>query len=184
MKRMTLSTALTLAIVLAFGASAYAQNVHLKPPHANPSFVDGGLVLTASASLAGLSGANLVIALNATANATATCTNPGGSANQPPGQNPAPVSVSGVLPVSGDQIKNGNLSFTLMTGGPQTPIPGAPGCPNSSWTEDITDLAFTSATITVFQPNPPGTNQVFTVTCSFSPATTNGNVPDSSVSCQ
>jgi hypothetical protein len=183
MKRMIGSTALLLAFTLAFGASAYAQNVHLKPPNQNPSFIDGGLVLSVNASLAGLSGANLLIALNAMANATATCTNPAG-ATKPPGQNPAPVSVSGVLAVPAGQIKNGNLSFTLSTQGPQTPIPGAPGCPNSSWTEDITDLAFTSATINVFQPNPPGTNMVFTVTCSFSPATTNGNVPDSTVSCQ
>src|SRR6266404_4608919 len=103
MKRMIESTALVLAFTLAFGASAYAQNVHLKPPHSNPSFIDGGRILTASASLAGLSGADLSIALNATANATATCTNPGGSATQPPGQNPAPVSVSGVLAVPASQ---------------------------------------------------------------------------------
>ncbi len=119
MKRMIESTALVLALLLAFGASAYAQNAHLKPPHQNPSFSDNAnLTLTVAASVAGLSSDNLMIELDATANATATCTNPAG-ATQPAGQNPAPVTVAGVLPISGPQIKNGNLSFMLTTGGPQ-----------------------------------------------------------------
>jgi hypothetical protein len=49
-------------------------------------------------------------------------------------------------------IKNRNLSFTVNTAGPVTPIPGAPGCPNRQWTENITDVVFSSATITVYQP--------------------------------
>jgi hypothetical protein len=53
------------------------------------------------------------------------------------------------VPVS--DIKNGNVTITTVTNPPITPIAGAPDCPNRQWTEAITDLAFTSATITVFQ---------------------------------
>jgi hypothetical protein len=63
---------------------------------------------------------------------------------------------------------------------PDPIIPGAPECPNPNWTEEITDLSFTSATITVEQP--PGT-VVLTVTCSFSAPTANGAVPGGNVSC-
>jgi len=33
-----------------------------------------------------------------------------------------------------------------------SPIPGAPGCPNTNWTETITDLRFTLALLEVEQP--------------------------------
>jgi hypothetical protein len=46
--------------------------------------------------------------------------------------------------------------------------------------ENIIDVAFTSATITVAQP--PGT-LVLTVTCTFATPTSNGAVPGSNVSC-
>ena len=59
-------------------------------------------------------------------------------------------------------------------------IAGAPDCPNPQWTEAISDLAFTSAVITIQQP--PGTT-VLTVSCTFSPPTSNGPVPGGSVSC-
>jgi len=47
------------------------------------------------------------------------------------------------------------VAFPVTTLAAQTPIPGAPDCPNPNWEEIIQDLIFTSATITVEQP--PGT---------------------------
>jgi hypothetical protein len=79
-----------------------------------------------------------------------------------------------------DEIKNGNVAFVVTTESPETPIPGAPGCPNANWTEDINDLAFTEATITVEQP--PGT-LVLTVACTFASPTEDGAVPAGDVSC-
>ena len=157
-----------------------ASSVHLKGgKNAEPAFYDRKLQLEATGALAGLGEGNVLITMTAKANATATCTSPGGG-TQPPGQNPAPVTVSGTQLIDASKIDtNGNTPFSLKTDGPDTPIPGAPGCPNQKWTEDITDLSFTSAVITVEQ----GGTTVLTVTCTFSPATSDGAVPGSTVSC-
>jgi hypothetical protein len=158
---------------------AFAASVHLKPPNRNPTFTDNGLTLEASGELAGLGNGDVLVILSATANVTATCTNPSG-ANQPPGQNPAPITVTGAEPIPESEIKNGTTPFDVETDEPVTPIPGAPDCPNPNWTENIEDLAFTSATITVQQP--PGTT-VLTVSCTFSEPTDDGPVPNANVSC-
>jgi hypothetical protein len=174
---------LALSVLVVFGltaTAALASNVHLKGgPNAEPSFNDGGLFLSASGELAGLGNGDVLVSLTAQADVTATCTNPAG-ATQPPGQNPAPITVTGSLAIPEDEIKNGTTPFSVMTAPPASPIAGAPDCPNPQWTEAITDLRFTSAVITVEQP--PGT-VVLTVTCSFSPATANGPVPSGNVSC-
>jgi hypothetical protein len=173
---------LAVFLVGAFAASgALASSVHLKGgKNAKPTFTDGGLMLNAAGELSGLGNGDVLVTLTATANATATCTNPGTGAHQPPGQNPAPVTVSGGQSIPASEIKNGNTPFNVTTNPPVTPIPGAPGCPNARWTEDITDLSFTSATITVEQP--AGTI-VLTVSCTFSSPTSNGLVPSGNVSC-
>ncbi|MBI4510755.1 MAG: hypothetical protein HY698_14060 [Deltaproteobacteria bacterium] len=161
------------------GEDQLASSVHLKGgKNAEPSFIDNGLTLTGTADLAGLGEGDILITINATANPTAVCTNPSG-ANQPPGQNPAPVNVTGSASFPQSQIKNGSLSFSVTTQPPASPVPGAPDCPSSNWTETITDMRFTSATITVQQA---GTT-VLTVFCSFSPQTSNGLVPSGNVTC-
>jgi hypothetical protein len=165
----------------AFGiAPAVASSVHLKGgKNAEPSFTDNGLTLSAAGALAGLGNADVLISLTATGQPTAVCTNPSG-ANQPPGQNPAEVTLTGTQSIPAAEIKNGTTPFGVTTEAPVSPIPGAPDCPNPRWTETITDVAFTSATITIEQP--PGT-VVLTVSCTFSSPTSNGAVPGGNVSC-
>jgi hypothetical protein len=179
MKRATVVVALAVAIVLSLAGSAAAASVHLKGgANAEPQFTDNGLTLTAAAELAGLGNGDVVVKMSATADVTSTCTNQGG--NQAPGQNPAPLTVTGSQTIPQDQIKNGTTPFNVTTLAPAAVIPGAPDCPNQNWTERIDDLAFTSAIITVEQP--PGTT-VLTVTCTIDPPSSDGGVPRADVTC-
>jgi hypothetical protein len=63
--------------------------------------------------LAGLGNGDVLIELTVTASGDATCTNPAG-ATQPPGQNPAPISVSGVHPIPEEELKNGKRPSTSL----------------------------------------------------------------------
>lgn len=133
------------------GLSPSFANVHLKGgAKAAPEFTDLGISLRAAGDLSGLGNEDLVIFLTADADVVAVCQNQGG--NQAPGQNPAPLTVTGTKPVLAEQIKNGNLSFELETEAPPRLIPGAPDCPNPNWDEIVIDLIFRNATIRVEQP--------------------------------
>jgi hypothetical protein len=160
-------------------AGVYAASVHLKGGrNAEPAFHDGGISLQATGALSGLGNENVVITIDAMANVTATCANFGG--HQAPGQNPAPISVSGSVSIPAPEIKNGNTPFSVVTVEPDPVIPGAPDCPNPNWTEMIDDLSFTAATITVQQP---AGHTVLVVSCTIDPPTEDGNVPKQDVTC-
>jgi hypothetical protein len=177
----------TLLVIGLTATTAMAASPHLKGR--NPvSFTDGdgGLTLTATVSYAGLGNFDTLQELTATGNTVSTCTNKG--ENAAPGQNPAPTTTSGGTAVPAEDIKNGNVTITTETNPPVTPIPGAPGCPNSNWTETIDDIAFTSATIKLSQDsNENGMFEagelVLTVNCTFSPPTSDGPVPTSGFTC-
>ncbi|MGD8805482.1 MAG: hypothetical protein PVH65_06505 [Chloroflexota bacterium] len=168
-----------LVLLLLVAVPVSAASVHLKGgKNAEPAFYDYGLTLEASGALAGLGNGDVLITIDAMADVTSTCTNQGG--NAAPGQNPAPITVEGSVSIPEEEVKNGNTPFTVLTEAPPTEIEGAPDCPNPNWTETIDDLAFTSATITVEQPE--GTT-VLTVSCTFDPPTADGSVPKGTVEC-
>ena len=150
MRRVLIVSTVVIAAV-ALVTTAIAANVHFKGK-SGPAFTDNGLTLTSSGTLAGLGNGDVFISISAGAQPTAVCTNPSGQ-TQPPGQQPAPTNVSGGASFPASEIKNGNLNFSVTTQPPESPIPGAPGCPNSKWTQSITDMTFTgfSATLTVVQ---------------------------------
>lgn len=177
MKKITLT--LLLVAMLFLAAPVFAASVHLKGgKNAEPSFTDNGLSLTADGELSGLGNEDVLVTIEAVADVTSTCTNQGG--NQAPGQNPAPLTVTGAVAIPKEEVKNGNTPFSVTTIAPNPIIPGAPDCPNPNWTESIDDLAFTSAVITVEQPEG---NLVLTVSCTFDPPTADGPVDKQDVEC-
>ena len=133
-------TTLSLGILV-----VHAANVHLKGAL---SSTDNGTTDTVCGRLTGLGNGDLTISLVGSGTRSSSCLNPAG--NFAPG-NPGEILVSGVTTIPSTEIKNGNVSFCVTTDQPVCQTAKSCGCPNNNWTATITDVAFTSLTLTVEQ---------------------------------
>ncbi|HJZ90710.1 MAG TPA: hypothetical protein VKE40_07525 [Gemmataceae bacterium] len=149
---------LALIVVGAMAAVAVAESVHFKPR--GPNFTDNGTTLTATGTLAGLGNGDVTITLEASGVASTTGYNSGG--NAAPGQNVG-VTVTVTITISADKVKNGEVFFAIATPEPRQPTAKEAGFPNNNWTAVITDVKFTSATITVVQGGEVVLKQTFTL---------------------
>jgi hypothetical protein len=140
MKRLLLYAVVTTAL-LALPSVAAAQSGHFVQTQ---TCSDIGTQVQCSGKVAGLGGTTFEISVVAQGTATVVCINPGG--NRAPGQDTS-VTVSGSsgpLPTP----RNGQFRYTVTSVAPG-PLPATPTCPNDQWTPVITDVSFTTATITL-----------------------------------
>jgi hypothetical protein len=139
MKRYLLFGVVAVAM-LAFPGVANAQSGHFVQTQ---TCTDIGTQVRCSGKVAGLGGTTFEITVAAQGTATVVCINPGG--NRAPGQDTS-VTVSGS---SGPLAtpRNGQFRYTVTSVAPT--LPATPTCPNNQWTPVVTDVAFTTATITL-----------------------------------
>src|SRR5215216_961265 len=140
MRKIGIIAALSLLLVAVVAVPALAARAHLIGA---VQCTDIGTQLQCTGKVAGLGEEEAFVTINATGLATVECTNPGG--NVAPGQT-TEVTATGVSgPIEPHQ---GQITFTTTT---ETPTVGPEACPNPQWTPTVTDVEFTSATITVVQ---------------------------------
>src|ERR671930_2181481 len=140
--RRTLITFTVLALAaLSFTATASAQSGHFV---GTPTCKDLGTQVQCKGKVAGLGGTTFTITVSAQGTASVTCTNPAG--NVAPGQSFSFTAAgsSGPFPTP----RNGQSPYTVTTNAPSAP---AGSCPNPKWTATVTDVSFTTATISLFE---------------------------------
>lgn len=139
MKRFLGITLVALAVALGFPTAALAQSGHFVQTQ---TCRDTGTTVQCSGKVAGLGGTTFEITVEADGVASVECTNPGG--NVAPGQD-FDFTAEG----SSDELptpRNGQFKYSVETNETDAP---AGSCPNDSWTANVIDVEFTSATITL-----------------------------------
>ena len=147
MKRYLVIVLAALTLALGFPSAAFAQSGHFVTGGNNaPACTDEGTTVECTGKVAGLGGTTFEITIAAKGLATVECHNPAG--NVAPGQD-TEVTVAGTTDPQ-PTPRNGQVAFTITSDDPE-PLPPTPTCPNNKWTPDITDVAFTTATLTLLE---------------------------------
>jgi len=142
MKRLAFSAFMLFSAMALGTAPAVAQSGHFV---GTPTCTDIGTQVSCSGKVAGLGGTTFELRVTAVGTATVACTNPAG--NVAPGQSFTTTTVGSSGPLA--TPKNGSYRFRNLT----TTAPTAPAgsCPNDKWSASVTDVTFTSATITLLE---------------------------------
>jgi hypothetical protein len=141
MKRYLLPLVAAVAAVVLFAGTALAQSGHFV---GTPTCRDTGTQVQCSGKVAGLGGTTFTITVSAPGTASVECTNPGGQVA--PGQSFSTTVTGTSGPFA--TPRNGQARFTITSDAPSAP-PGS--CPNPMWTATVVDVAFTTATLTLFE---------------------------------
>ena len=141
MKRYLVFLCAATIAALTFATVAFAQSGHFV---GTPTCTDEGTTVECSGKVAGLGGTTFTITVSAQGTASVTCTNPAG--NVAPGQSFSFTAAGSSGPFA--TPRNGQSAYTVTTNAPTAP---AGSCPNPMWTATVTDVAFTTATLSLFE---------------------------------
>ena len=141
MKKYLVFLCVAVVAALTFATVAFAQSGHFV---GTPTCTDTGTQVQCSGKVAGLGGTTFEIRVSAEGTASVTCTNPAG--NVAPGQSFATTTTGSSGPFA--TPRNGSARFTVTSNTPTAP---AGSCPNPKWTATVTDVQFTTATITLLE---------------------------------
>jgi hypothetical protein len=141
MRRLLVVGIVTAAALLVLPAFAAAQSGHFV---GTQTCSDIGTQVSCSGKVAGLGGTTFTITVTAQGTASVTCTNPAG--NVAPGQSFSFTAAGSSGPFA--TPRNGQSPYTVTTNAPTAP---AGSCPNPKWTATVTDVAFTTATLSLFE---------------------------------
>jgi hypothetical protein len=143
MRKLGIIAVLSLMALALAAVPALAQSGHFV---GTPKCTDNGTTYTCTGKVAGLGGTTFEIRSTAQGTASVTCTNPGG--NVAPGQSFTTTSTGTTGPLA--TPRNGQASFRESS---TTPTAPAGSCPNSMWTGTVTDVQFTTVTLTLLEDN-------------------------------
>ena len=138
--------AIFISLLLLLGAmapAAFAQNPHFI---SGPTCVDIGTQVRCSGKIAGLGEGPVTLVIDAVGVATVECANPAG--NVAPGQETT-VQSGGTFDLG--KPRGGQITFRNQTTAPPADPDPAEVCPNPKWDATITDVEFTTATLSVLQ---------------------------------
>ena len=177
-RRLITILVLALGLLLVTAQASLAASPHFKKGGEPVCTVSGSGATrstTCSASLAGLGNGDLLIEVTVSGSAVYQCSNNGG--NTAPGQNKVlvgPTTTPTLIP--GDQIKNGNVSFTTEAAvltAPATVTGAQAGCPNPNWTGVNPTLTTTDISMRISQ----GGVLLFSCAAASNPNGLSGRVP-------
>jgi len=152
------STRLIALGVLGLSVALGAESPHYKPGRAPICAINTatGTATCSSGAVTGLGNEDIRITVSFGATADTFCHNPGNSLIVP-GQNPTGVVASASITISGDQVKNGNVTIPAISATAIVPVPSAAGagCPNGNWTVTLGPVVYGPGSYVFEQP--PGT---------------------------